>query len=137
MLWAKHVIKLEKESISSAKAKQSKELREEILHEIEEKIEEVKNYSNDSDEKIWHEVEGIKEGVDNLTAGMLSLQGREFKDFCRQLLQPEHEITVYEYEDFESEYNTYKLLKGNHKGDTLHDRVVEKYAAQISKAADK
>ena len=42
LLWAKHVIKLEKESISSAKAKQSKELREEILHEIEEKIEEVK-----------------------------------------------------------------------------------------------
>ena len=44
-----------------------------------------------------------------------------------QLLQKNHVITVDEYEDFEVEYDVYKGLGGNHKGDALHARVVEKF----------
>jgi hypothetical protein len=47
------------------------------------------------------------------------------------LLGTGHYITVDEYEEFEADYATYKRLKGNHRGDALHDRVIDKVRAQM------
>lgn len=131
ILWAKHIIKLEKDSVNRTKAEHSKEMRKEIVNELEGKIDEVRQHSDEMDEKMWVEIEEIENGVKGLTTGVLSLQGKQFKEFCIYLLQPEHTITVAEYEEFEKEYEVYKALGGNHRGDALHDRVVEKFNAQI------
>lgn len=132
ILWAKHIIKLEKDSVNRTKAEHSKEMRQEIVDELEGKIDEVRQHSDEMDEKMWVEIEEIENGVKGLTTGVLSLQGKQFKEYCRELLQPGHIITVSEYEDFESEYDVYKTLDGNHKGDLLHQLVVDKFNAQLT-----
>jgi hypothetical protein len=77
------------------------------------------------------ELNEIYQDVDILESGMLSLQGKQFRDLCEKLLETGYYITVDEYEEFETEYEVYKKLGGNHRGDALHDRVVDKVNAQI------
>ena len=109
-----------------------KEIRAEIVEELEGKIEEVRQHSDENDKKIQKDISELENGVQRLSVGVLSLQGKQFKEYCRELLQPGHTITVSEYEDFESEYEVYKTLNGNHKGDLLHERVVDKFNAQLT-----
>lgn len=54
-----------------------------------------------------------------LKEGILSLQGREFRDYCRELLKEDHIITTFEYETLVHEHQTYNSLGGNHRGDAL------------------
>lgn len=131
VLWAKHVIKLEKESVNKTKTERMKEIREEIVDELTEKINRVEQKSDENDRVIKEEIEILSNNVENLTIGVLSLQGKQFRDECIQLLSPEHIITVDEYEQFEEDYVAYKGLGGNHMGDALHNRVVEKFNNQI------
>lgn len=132
-LWAKHYIKLERQRMNNQKAERMKELREEIADELELEIKEVDQRSQEADKYISAELEVLSAGVENLTIGLLSMQGREFRETCLTLLNPEHEITIQEYEQFEEDYSAYKALNGNHKGDALHSRVVEKFNSQIIK----
>lgn len=130
-LWAKHVIKLEKESVNKTKAERMKEIREEIVDELTEKIKKVEQKSDENDRIMKEEIEVLSNNVENLTIGVLSLQGKQFRDECIQLLNPEHIVTVDEYEQFEEDYVAYKGLGGNHTGDALHGRVVEKFNNNI------
>lgn len=131
-MWAKHIIKLEKNNMKTTKDQQMKAMRTEIVEELEVKIEEVRQHSDENDKKMHEEIGVLETGVKKLTVGVLSLQGKQFKEYCRELLQPGHIITVSEYEDFEAEYDVYKTLDGNHKGDLLHQRVVDKFNAQLT-----
>lgn len=131
VLWAKHIVKLEKESVNKTKAERMKEIREEIVDELTEKINKVEQKSDENDRIVKEEIEILSNNVENLTIGVLSLQGKQFRDECIQLLRPEHTITVDEYEQFEEDYVAYKGLGGNHMGDALHNRVVEKFNNQI------
>ena len=130
-IWAKHVIKLEKESVNKTKAERMKEIREEIVDELTEKINRVEQKSDENDRIMKAEIEVLSNNVDNLTIGVLSLQGKQFRDECIFLLSPDHFITVDEYQQFEEDYLAYKGLGGNHTGDALHNRVVEKFNNQI------
>ena len=131
VLWAKHIVKLEKESVNKTKAERMKEIREEIVDELTEKINRVEQKSDENDRIMKEEIEVLSNNVENLTIGVLSLQGKQFRDQCIFLLAPEHIITVDEYEQFEEDYVAYKGLGGNHMGDALHNRVVEKFNNQI------
>jgi hypothetical protein len=51
---------------------------------------------------------------------------------CEELLKQDS-ISIEEYEEFEDEYSVYKSLGGNHRGDSLHARVIAKYDKQSSK----
>jgi hypothetical protein len=51
---------------------------------------------------------------------------------CEELLSQDY-ISIEEYEEFEDEYAVYKSLGGNHRGDSLHARVVAKCDKQTSK----
>ena len=132
-LWAKHYIKLERQSINTQKAERMSELRKEIVDELEAEIKEVDQRSQEADQRISTELETLSSGVENLTIGVLSIQGKEFRESCLVLLEQGHEITVQEYEQFEEDYSAYKALSGNHRGDALHDRVVEKFNSQLIK----
>lgn len=131
VIWAKHIIKLEKESVNRVKAEQMKEMREEIVDELTEKINKIEQKSDENDRIMKEEIEVLSNNVENLTIGVLSLQGKQFRDQCIFLLTPEHIITVDEYEQFEEDYVAYKGLGGNHTGDALHTRVVDKFNNHI------
>lgn len=132
VIWAKHIIKLEKNSVKIIKEQKMKEMRTEIVEELENKIEEVRQVSNEADKRMQEEINQVKIGITNLNAGVLSLQSKQFREECVYLLQKDHFITIDEYEQFEEDYAAYKNLGGNHNGDALHSRVVEKFASQVA-----
>ena len=103
-----------------------------MMEEIDEKIKTVQTISDEADKQLQEEMIIIKNGVENLTSGILSIQGKQFREECVAMLDPEHFILVDEYEQFEEDYIAYKTLGGNHNGDALHARVVEKFNAQIA-----
>lgn len=69
----------------------------------------------------------VEEEIAKIKEGLLSVQGKMFREQCYILLDKDHNIEVEEYKQFEKDYNSYKLLGGNHLGDMLHDRVVTKF----------
>lgn len=71
----------------------------------------------------------LRNEIDRVRVGVLSLQGKSFREECRCLLGKDM-ITMDEYEEFEDDYAAYKGLGGNHNGDALHDRVVDKFSKQ-------
>lgn len=79
------------------------------------------------DEKSRAEDKILHEEVDVIRDGMLSIQGRAFKDQCRYLLRPDHVITLNEYESILHEHSVYNRLGGNHEGDGLFSSVQAKY----------
>lgn len=132
-LFAKHYIKLQKKAMEDKWQDKEKNMCGKIVCKIEEEIKKVETASMEEDIKIHQELDEVHKDVDNMTHGILSIQGKQFKDFCEALLSPDHYITVDEYEEFESEYEVYKGLGGNHRGDALHDRVIDKIQAQMRK----
>jgi len=97
-----------------------------IITTFDTKISEVEKKSSEEDALIHNELDKINTEVDTIESGILSIQGKQFRELCEELLTQDY-ITVEEYEDFEAEYDIYKSLGGNHKGDALHARVVAKY----------
>ena len=74
----------------------------------------------------------LQEQINIVKDGVLSLQKKDFKKDCRELLAPGHEITLPEFEALQEEHTTYKSLGGNHDGDQLFDMVVKKAANDLT-----
>ena len=87
-----------------------------MLEETQEAILEIVNTKDQEQDKK----------MDELRAGLLSLQGPLFKERCHNLLEPDHRIEVEELERITRDHEAYKGLGGNHEGDTLFDLVKEK-----------
>ena len=119
-----------------------KHRQEEMLKAIDNKFDQQKDgmtkqmsecYSNlinvvkESDEKSMAEDIKIHKEIDVIKNGMLSLEGRTFKEDCRRLLQDDHRITLNEFEAISNEHVVYNNLGGNHEGDGLFSMVVAKY----------
>ena len=68
----------------------------------------------------------LSEEIKTLKAGLLSIQGRSFKTNCRRLLDPDHEITLEEYEEITKDHDAYNSLGGNHNGDQLYQLIRKK-----------
>ena len=83
------------------------------------------------DEAIRTQIAGIRNNLTTLTEGILSIQGRQFKEECRALLENDHEITLKEFEHITNEHRIYNALHGNHEGDSLYDLVEIKYRANL------
>lgn len=119
-----------------------KRRQEEMLKAIDNKFDQQKDgmkqqmsecYNNlidvvkESDEKSMAEDVKIHKEIDVIKNGMLSLEGRTFKEDCRRLLQDDHKITLNEFEAISNEHIVYNNLGGNHEGDGLFSMVVAKY----------
>ena len=85
----------------------------------------------EEDKRIHEEIDELKDDFKIMKGGILSIQGRDFKADCRLLLQPEHIITLNEYESIIEEHDVYKSLGGNHEGDALFNMVEQKYSKQL------
>lgn len=135
-IFAKHYIKIEKESLEKKWQEKEKNMCGKIICTFEDKIKEVEEKSKEEDKIIHNELDQIHTEVDTIESGILSIQGKQFREMCEDLLKQDY-ITVEEYEEFEEEYAVYKSLGGNHRGDALHERVVIKVDKQKSKPEDK
>lgn len=130
-LFAKHYVKLQKQAMEDKWKDKEKNMCGKIICTLEEEIQKVETKSVEEDSKLHAELEHIHQEVEMMESGILSIQGKQFRDNCEKLLEHGHYITVDEYEEFEQEYEVYKGLGGNHRGDALHDRVVDKVQAQM------
>lgn len=85
-----------------------------------------------ADKRMDEQMQQIQSNLAILTEGMLSIQGKQFKDECRMLLRDDHVITLQEFEGVTNEHRIYNILKGNHEGDSLYSLVKVKYEAGLA-----
>ena len=148
--FAKHYVKTQKELAEKKWQEKEKNMCGKIICTFQEKIDEVRESSQHKENKIHKELDTLRTNmensdatisndlnnlhkeVDTIESGILSIQGKQFRDMCEELLKQDF-ITIEEYEEFEEEYSVYKKLGGNHRGDALHERVVAKFDKQSSK----
>ncbi len=109
-----------------------KTLIEDNDKEVRKIIREEEKASAKADEIIEAKMNQIQKDLVILTEGMLSIQGRQFKEDCRKLLQEGHVISLDEYENITHEHDVYNQLQGNHEGDSLFSLVKVKYEANLS-----
>ena len=139
--------KKEKQRIEDeAHEKIIKELKEEIGNEHKHTAELLRKEHNNTNTLFTQERElskqendAIKQNVGNLdgkidivSSGVLSIQGKQFRNDCRVLLNPDHEITLDEFEEIESDHETYNKMGGNHTGDKLFQMVEAKFKNSLS-----
>lgn len=147
IFFAKRYISMEKKNAEEKWKDKEQNMCNKIISNFDEKISEVKTVSNDKESKLYESVQTVQNNLDKsdkiifddlssihgevdiIESGILSIQGKQFRDMCEDLLQQDY-ISVDEYEEFEEEYSVYKKLKGNHRGDALHERVVAKFDKQ-------
>ena len=94
-------------------------------------IQEEEDKTKIADAAIQEQIVAIQNNLTTLTGGMLSIQGRQFKEECRVLLQEDHNITLAEFEHITNEHRIYNELHGNHEGDNLYNLVEIKYEANL------
>lgn len=147
LFFAKHYIKIQRQVNEEKWKDKEQNMCNKIISNFDEKISEVKTLSNEKESKLYQNVQAVQDNlnksdkiifddlgnihgeVDIIESGILSIQGKQFRDMCEDLLQQDH-ISVDEYQEFEEEYSVYKKLGGNHRGDALHERVVAKFDKQ-------
>lgn len=132
-IFARRYIKLEKKATEEKWQGVAKEAKKEVSEKLLAEIKKETERSTLEDKKIGTEIEVLNNQMENLSTGVLSIQGKQFRDTCLMLLEEDHKITIQEYEQFEDDYIAYKALGGNHRGDALHARVVEKFQNGLKK----
>lgn len=132
LFFAKHYIKIQRQVNEEKWKDKEKNMCGKIITTLEDRIQGVEDKSAAEDVIIHKELDKIHSEVDTVESGILSIQGKQFREMCEDLLKQDY-ITVEEYEEFEEEYAVYKGLGGNHRGDSLHARVVAKVDKQNNK----
>ncbi len=89
----------------------------------------------ESDEKSMEEDKVIHHEIDIIKDGMLSVEGRAFRNECKRLLEDDHIITLNEYLAVVNEHGVYNNLGGNHEGDLLFSAVKAKYEKSLKTAS--
>lgn len=91
-----------------------------------------RNLSKQENDALKQEIYNLNDKIDVVSGGVLSIQGKQFKNDCRKLLNPDHEITLDEFEEIESDHETYNKMGGNHTGDKLFQMVEQKFRNSLS-----
>ena len=135
---SKYFYKLYKNEKSHQKTKEQKQFYDEIKEAIsaehaitKQSLEEERKSSMESDKIIEKKVGSLEIEINNLKYGILSMQRRDFITDCRALLNPDHEITLDEYEQIMDDHKTYNSLGGNHKGDEWYRMVEQKFKSSL------
>lgn len=106
--------------------KLSEERYNNIQNEVDEAMAEGRKESKADDAVLQQQIHTLSDEMGYLKAGLLSLQGKEFRADCRRLLEDGHEITLDEWEEIDADHEAYNGLGGNHKGDSLFELVRKK-----------
>ncbi len=102
---------------------------DEINTKVNEALEAGREESKADDAVLEEEISTVEKNLEALTAGILSMQGKEFRANCRKLLAEDHIITLDEWEELDKDHMAYNGLGGNHKGDHLFSLVKKKVEA--------
>ena len=129
LCWIRHDIKLYKLQLKNYR----NDFKQEIKTELEAEIVQTKKELQKTDQQFNADLEQIHIELENLSVGLLSIQGKAFKADCHRLLQKDHIITLEEYEELVDDHKAYNALGGNHKGDELFKLVQIKYQAQVAR----
>lgn len=89
--------------------------------------------SQEDDDKLQLQINELISTNKTIQRGLLSVQGSQFKNDCRKLLEPGYVITIDEFEQLDKDHMAYNGLGGNHTGDQLFALVKTKYESQITK----
>lgn len=123
-----HVLKsLEKEH--DKMNQNSEDKYDEINTKVDQALEAGREESKSDDAVLEKEISALEKNITALTAGVLSMQGKEFRNNCRKLLAEDHVITLDEWEELDKDHTAYNGLGGNHKGDHLFSLVKKKVEA--------
>lgn len=123
-----HVLKsLEKEH--DKMNQNSEDKYDEINTKVDKALEAGREESKSDDAVLEKEISALEKNITALTAGILSMQGKEFRNNCRKLLAEDHVITLDEWEELDKDHMAYNGLGGNHKGDHLFSLVKKKVEA--------
>lgn len=101
----------------------------EINTKVDKALEAGRQESKADDAVLEKEITAVEKNIAALTAGVLSMQGKEFRNNCRKLLAEDHIITLDEWEELDQDHMAYNGLGGNHKGDHLFSLVKKKVEA--------
>ena len=104
----------------------------EINTKVDKALEAGREESKADDAILEKEISAMKKNITALTAGVLSMQGKEFINNCRKLLAEDHIITLDEWEELDIDHTAYNGLGGNHKGDHLFSLVKKKVEAEFA-----
>lgn len=104
----------------------------EINTKVDKALEAGREESKADDAVLEKEISAMKKNIAALTAGVLSMQGKEFINNCRKLLAEDHIITLDEWEELDIDHTAYNGLGGNHKGDHLFSLVKKKVEARFA-----
>lgn len=119
---------------------EQKQLIEEITNRMKTELmaegQRLKSESEAADFNIEEEIGMLVQDFNLLKKGMLSIQGRQFKEFCARLLDQDHDLILEEYRQCCIEHDVYNGLGGNHDGDNLF-HLVEKKAENFLTRDDK
>jgi hypothetical protein len=124
--WVKHYSSWVLKKRAEDKEKFVQEIIDKMKIEMEEENARFRKESEEADFSIEEEISTMNKTVESLKQGVLSIQGKQFKDNCRRLLEQGHEITLDEYRMCCEEHDIYNKLSGNHDGDTLFNLVSKK-----------
>ena len=113
--FARHYYKLWQESQNSQKEK----MRADILKEMQ--AENQKQFDD------------LQSSINQLMKVVLTVQGKQFRTDCKDLLTDTRRIITYDqFDNLHSEYEIYESLGGNGLGKELFNLVQEKYSNQIT-----
>lgn len=104
--------------------KEREEFRKTIIEETNTKIDAVKTSHKTEIDALINETQYLKRGL-------LSVQGKLFREECYRLLEEGHVITLDEYEQLEDDHDAYNALGGNHNGDMLFGLATIKFEDQL------
>lgn len=100
---------------------------------LQQDIKELRDYTQDQLDGLYHEINDLRDDIDNLRKGVLDMQGPQFKAKCRELLQVDHQVSVDEWLEIKKDYEAYTGIGGNSDGTTLFEAVEKKYENSLEK----
>lgn len=123
---AKRYIDLLKKEKEHKSAVQKQEIVDLISNKLEIEIKHEHEQLYQKDDKIYAEVDDLRNLFNAIKEGLLIMYTLSFKPVCREALKKSHTLTLEEYEDITEGYRGYKMLGGNHQGDELYHMVQER-----------
>lgn len=105
---------------------------ENIVKDMEKRCNKIKDEFRADDACLQKQIDNVSIEMSAIRAGLLSIQGKEFRESCRRLLAENHTITLDEWEEIDSDHDAYNGLGGNHRGDALYSMVKKKAESTLT-----
>lgn len=108
-------------------------LKEAIKEDNQRMINEVSALSNQGDEKLQRQINTLNQEISTVNQemsvikmGVSSVQRKDFLEQCRYLLDPNHNVTLDEWDAISEDHDVYNALGGNHTGDQYYELIKKK-----------